>query len=42
MDYKCEECDKSLSEGDPMKKYEDVIVCEECYKLTLHDIGRTM
>ena len=41
VELTCETCSRVINEGDLHHKYEDVVVCDDCRKHTLHDIGRT-
>ena len=41
VELTCETCSRVKNEGDLHHKYEDVVVCDDCRKHTLHDIGRT-
>ena len=42
-EYNCDTCQIKLTENDLFHEYKDdgIVVCDDCHKYTLHDLGRT-
>ena len=42
-EYNCDTCQIKLTENDKFHEYEEdaAVICDDCHKHTLHDLGRT-